>query len=494
MFPTTEYQPDLKNNKKSFYDKFNEFENSLLIFEDKEMVEYWYAVRYSIYNTILSKLKINDKAHTSPININELKHFNLLKFIGKMLKQSFERNPFFSNKETNYLILGHPRRKLEKDGFYWDIYSDPIIDNFIGHKERFLVLEHAQRWSHYKPPKTKNLYYLDSILLNSYIRKNVKKFSIDSIVFTYGKNIENEISREFNVYVPVTQMLISVIKKYKSSKKLYSKLIKKFNPEIVFIVCSYGKEIFIEAAKDLNKPVVELQHGIITPYHVGYDYRNGKTKKNFPDYLLTFGPKWKMMANFPIPQERIIPVGFPYLEMKKKEYTNITKKDQILFISQGTIGKELSQFAVKLAKKNHHIKVIYKLHPGELAKWKHDYHELAEAEKLNCIDVIEGFKPSLYQLFAESKWQIGVYSTALFEGLAFYCTTYIVNLPGAEYMDSLISAGTVKLVNSPDDVDFSSADHNFNVEDYFTSNWQVNFKNAIDFITTDYYSRGDKTT
>jgi hypothetical protein len=37
------------------------------------------------------------------------------------------------------------------------------------------------------------------------------------------------------------------------------------------------------------------------------------------------------------------------------------------------------------------------------------------------LEVVVGDTPSLYQLMAESKWQIGVNSTALFEGMMFLC-------------------------------------------------------------------------
>ena len=58
----------------------------------------------------------------------------------------------------------------------------------------------------------------------------------------------------------------------------------------------------------------------------------------------------------------------------------------------------------------------------------------------------------LYELFAASLWQLGVYSTAIYEGLAFSCHTYILNIPGAELVRPLIDNGMARLVNSAGDL------------------------------------------
>ncbi len=60
---------------------------------------------------------------------------------------------------------------------------------------------------------------------------------------------------------------------------------------------------------------------------------------------------------------------------------NTIKKKQIIFISQGITGKELSKKAVELSDNNNGYKIIYKLHPGEFAEWDKEYPWLATAYK-----------------------------------------------------------------------------------------------------------------
>ena len=132
------------------------------------------------------------------------------------------------------------------------------------------------------------------------------------------------------------------------------------------------------------------------------------------------------------------------------------KNNQILFISQGVIGKYLSRFAVglfdKLANDNTEYNFIYKLHPGEYDTWRDNYPELVNADKNPNFTVIDNSKTPLYKLFAESKYQVGAFSTAIYEGLQFDCVSFIVDLPGVEYLDILIDKYGYKELNDSNDI------------------------------------------
>jgi hypothetical protein len=91
------------------------------------------------------------------------------------------------------------------------------------------------------------------------------------------------------------------------------------------------------------------------------------------------------------------------------------------------------------------FQISYKLHPAEYFSYKKysAYSKLSEYENVTfCLDC------NLYQLMSVSKIQIGVFSTALFEGLAFSCKTYLLNLNGIEYMKDLLDAEYAKILSS----------------------------------------------
>src|SRR5699024_6383953 len=94
---------------------------------------------------------------------------------------------------------------------------------------------------------------------------------------------------------------------------------------------------------------------------------------------------------------------------------------------------------------------IYKLHPGEYERWKTTYPYLLRAKELGNFSVIDNNNINLYSYFSKSKYQVGVNSTAIFEGLTFGCKTILYNIIGVEYMKDLISKEIVAVVNSAED-------------------------------------------
>lgn len=80
-------------------------------------------------------------------------------------------------------------------------------------------------------------------------------------------------------------------------------------------------------------------------------------------------------------------VGFPYFEEQIQKYKR--KKNDIytvIFVSQGTVGEQLSKLAVAFAKENKTaMRILYKLHPSEYGRWKEQYSWLQE-ETIEVID------------------------------------------------------------------------------------------------------------
>jgi len=223
------------------------------------------------------------------------------------------------------------------------------------------------------------------------------------------------------------------------------------DPELLVLVVGYGRgmKVLIEMAKARDIPVVELQHGagIVNPQHPGYHYPEAYPKQVFPDYVLTWGKFWSQNASLPIPSERVIVVGYPYLDARIERYDNIPQRDQLLFISQGTVGEKLSQFAASCAADAHITSdIVYKLHPGEADRWRDAYPWLLDS----AVTVIDGQSPPLYELFAKSRAQVGVGSTAVYEGLYFGLETYVYDIDGASTLMPLVDAGAAEVINSVD--------------------------------------------
>lgn len=78
----------------------------------------------------------------------------------------------------------------------------------------------------------------------------------------------------------------------------------------------------------------------------------------------------------------------------------------------------------------------------------------------------------LYRLLAESNYQVGAFSTAIYEGLMFNCKTFILDVPGVEYLDDLIDEGHVFKIKDVDDLNSNLEEFNptYYDKDFFFKN------------------------
>jgi hypothetical protein len=188
-----------------------------------------------------------------------------------------------------------------------------------------------------------------------------------------------------------------------------------------------------------NIPSIELQHGIMSCDAIAYNFSKLHKTLVTPDYLFLFGDFWKNFSNNFTPDKNLISIGYLHFEKKLSLYKKsiskkINSKKVFLFISQHTIGKELSKLAIQLSQNsNNKYKVIYKLHPSEFLNWEIHYPNF----KNTNIEVICNNKQDIYYYFSIADYQVGVYSLALFEGIAFNLKTFILKTSFHESMNFL---------------------------------------------------------
>lgn len=430
---------------KEICEKIWQLENKYdLLNKDIQGAKVWQISRFIIYSEIAQRTGVYTQAHTT-INNNLL---DKVKLFPSYLYNSIFKNPLLGNYQKDILILDHPRKMLI-DGEYIDIYTKYLLDELDDNA--YDVVEDRYLNKHLSK-KEKNRKYLDYISLVSYLfnKKYKPKFTDDESKWII--NLENEINSYFGIDLDFIEIFSKRISHFKSFYEFYNKLLEKKSYTKIYTVISYSTIIvpLIAAAKANNIQVIEIQHGTISPYHLGYNFPTCKHDLDyFPDIFYSFGTYWQEVVDFPIDKKNVIPYGLPYLKERMKIYKNIKKNEkQILFISQGVIGKELSQFAYESAQVLGDYKFVYKLHPGEYDRWKDEYDELVLASKLDNVEVVGSNEKELYSYLAESEYQIGVSSTAIYEGLIFNCKTLLIDLPGIEYMKYLIEKNIASKINN----------------------------------------------
>ena len=343
----------------------------------------WQLIRMYLYYEITRKTNVFESAQQSSLSL-----FDKINSFLPFLKNSISSNPLSGRENIDVLIFDHPRKVIFEDE-YQDIYSYFLKDTVNQYGKSFETIESPYLNQHFRNKnniKENHVRFNDRILLGSFIHKSRNR---GKLPFTEEENqlinaVKEELEAAFKIEIDLFRIMEDHILNFQYDYKKYIELLQKKNPKLVFLVVAYENKALVAACKKMNIEIIELQHGTISPYHLGYSYPENTRKFNdeikeieyFPDKILSFGDYWKNACPFPIDSENIISMGFPYFEENSKTYMKIAEKkdneqigqQQILFISQGVIGKYLSKLAYETASninESQNYNFIYKLHPGE---------------------------------------------------------------------------------------------------------------------------------
>lgn len=391
-------------------------------------VYFYQLIRMEVYYHIISKKKI---FHQQP-TLKKSKIFKVIYFV--------LRDLLLINKRKNLLkrkicIISHQRRIGKKD--IYTGYLKQIINDFtILHQSAGLNFSMDQNSINY------DLYVVKKKLL-SFFKFSQNKKKIDELVKIFQKSflLDNNFK----------QFLNTIINNKINSYRIGLELLRKSNFKKIILVNSYANNHLIYAAHRLKIPTIELQHGIINKNHLGYHYP--RVKKNsisaFPDKLILFGEFWKDKSEYPINKNQIIPLGFPHFDENFNKYgKNKSNNNRVLVISQQTT-QEYLRFFIKNILKKKKIYFTYKAHPKEDLKKAITFFKNHNISKY--IRIISGDK-NIFKIFKKHQIQIGVFSTALFEGYSYELKTGIIDLPGSENVNFFKNYPNVKTIKSLTDL------------------------------------------
>ncbi len=352
-------------------------------------------------------------------------------------------------KESGIMFLCHPRRQ-NIDGKMVSIYTDFIADHFPDSVTyQRMGLGRYETGSIY----SRNIVFGDKICIKSYIYRYVQKLINPGKYRRIRDTVKKEMAEPFrdlsencglhpdiNDFAERAAILYFL---HKFRKPRYRAVLEKIKPRVIAEVVggSFDSKIFNELAYEMGIETVELQHGTGT---ITVWYPDNVTMRQFAKWYFTFGDFWTRGMKAPIPEDHVLSMGFPYHDMLMKEYPAEKRerdKNSIIFLSSRKYGEGLSEVAGELKRLCPGLNIIYKLHPREYA----DYKERYPALKNSGLTVIDNNKASLYGLFSGCSMQVGVESTAIYEGMSFGLSTYIWDIPKAKLMKDITDRGYGKL-------------------------------------------------
>jgi len=422
------------SKKEHFVDRFLFFEEKYELFSLQiKGVYIWPIIRFNVYSLLLEKSSNTQESHPKQ-NVLLSLLLSLRNFIPSIIK-----SPFFIRHSKTTIILNHKRKVKNESGLFECKYTEHLIN------EDSYVLEAPFYDKHFKPSSTKNVFYLDLIL-------NIARiYSIYGSKKQIGKNESSKLERlnavfksEFGLNINgFNSYVMKMIFKHKAISFFAKKIFSKVKPEQLIVAVSYSDANmpFVEQAKSLGIRVIEIQHGILGRNHIAYNFMKKENFGWFPDEIWVWNKFWKESSRFPISEDKIIVKGFPFLDRYKSKWNSKnTEKKQLLIFSQGPYSDKLIEFTRRLSHKINPLEyqIVFKPHPSELISVGDKFQQLTQE------NIIISEESNIYNLFGASLIQIGVNSTALFEGLEFGLKTFVLDIEHDGFWDNVDNVVIVK--------------------------------------------------
>lgn len=464
---------------------------------------FWQYCRFFFFNNVILPRYVKfgdahpDINHSSSLNSSHKTLFSRL--IRSILKRYFRlycflfRNAEMSFKKRPILFSLSPRMMSVDERGNVPIMLDFIVD---GLKTRYAVLQHKAFTGKYvRLPKQYRVFWLSepSKKRVALIKHRLASCDFSESISRESQRVVKILGDTFNVKIKIdeiNQIVVDSVRIWLGHKEEFRSWLKHLGVKCLVLSVAYDtyNMLLSEVAHELGITVVELQHGLIYPAHIGYNAVKSHDL-NRPDYLFIWGSLWrKGLRNYP--RIKALETGYPFFDYALKRYPRRHREDNkivILFISQGTIGEQLSRIAVNMADElSSEYEVRYKLHPSETNSWRTIYPWLNESKVLT----IDNNKTNIYSELSESDLNIGVNSTALIEGFAYGTKALIIgDCLGAKTMEHYCQLGFSEYVVDVKDIAKQVIANTrtritlkYSTEELFKSDAVKNVVNAINAI------------
>lgn len=359
----------------------------------------------------------------------------------------------------------------------------PFGENLIiNDRRRFdvFVIERTKGFSRQKVVPYKRDLREDIIVFPGYMgfncsRKNCKEIKIKlHELFNIIEKIIKDDQKELLVVIKeemFSKLIFRTACNFIFDKKKASKILKRLRPKMIFLTASSGQLGTIGAAKELQIPVVEIQHGVFNEFYTVYQwpifYRDRKTELLVPDKIFMWGQYWidvqKRLGFWR--RSDLVLYGNPKMTLFKSKLIGLREENKQLVISQNRINilytssslyrQESILYLENLLNtsicRGLPIYINIKLHPYEDEEYQFYKEALVDKYPLNCKVNYHLDKP-LYDYFIDSDLHLSVVSAAIFESIEIGLPTVIINNEGREYYSDIVKKGILKYTKTNEDI------------------------------------------
>lgn len=323
----------------------------------------------------------------------------------------------YFKKHDYLLITSSSNRILIKNK-----YTDKFIDEIAGNLSNSWILEQPIKGRFMKsnlPSNTISSKYPLAIL-TWLISRCIIRFKVEN------EKAIKEVLKELDITVDYKILC----KTYYAQYRVMLFLAKWHKFKAVYIVVHYTNMGYIKALRELEIPVIEVQHGLISRNHCAYNIYTPTDLKCYPNYLLTFGKKELSTFqndNLFISREKVIAVGHLYIDHIASNYEGDKKLKKIQKNFRKTIAvssqnhptePKLIEFIKTVAELDESILFVFV--PRTYSKNTDDYNFPKNIILTEWLDV--------YQVIWHSDIHSTVFSTCALEAPSIGVKNVLINI------------------------------------------------------------------
>jgi hypothetical protein len=358
---------------------------------------------------------------------------------------------------------------IKVDGKYYQRFCDPMIKELRKYNKSSLVM--TLRQDCFIPLTTPTNFIWGELQLR-------RLAGVCKAVFSKGQNLDfylpgldqyNERMLSVGRGAPQISLkkLVWEFSIFSEMVDYFDRVIKKTKPSAGFVVCYYDSYhmAFINACRKNNIPSVDIQHGVIHHYHMGYGSWNKVPKAGYnilPDYFSCWDENSAEYINAwskkqCAPHHEAVVIGNRYLQ------EIISRSDASEDIFQKYFSKVQDEISpeknVLLTVQNkvlltNILKRMLSISPQGFFWWVRLHPMTTESEKdiiVADLSEIKGLKyeveistiSNLYKILPHMDAHVTLNSSVVIEGLSFGVTSVICDEVGFAYYDHLIKSGKI---------------------------------------------------
>jgi hypothetical protein len=355
------------------------------------------------------------------------------------LKKRFASASWREAGPVDTVVVPFPRKHL-RNGVPIDIHTQAVLDELAFGK--VLVLERTDARLHIASSDRVFVTGRDRYRQEAVVRALAATPSYSAAAAPLVRELEAALQRRLGLAFPLSvESLALRTALFAANREIFRGRLLRARPNRFF--AAWQDQAMFAAARDLGIETVEIQHAAISIYNPHYHFPAGGEAPYFADRFLVFAPYWMECVTLPANTRASVVGSTNMTDLRARAGARHARR--LIAPSQGPTYWPLFDAVLECARQAPDWEFIFRPHPREKLD---DYRSRLSSREAPANLRLSPPDEDLYDLIATAEVQVGLASTALFEGMSMGCRTIVFQSPIVAAMGSVLARGDAVLATN----------------------------------------------